>query len=196
MGENILIHLFCSYEFKEEHALPWGLDNKVLRLLMSLGMSLSLSLPCSALHLLRAGGETATFSSTQLHRLGVSEWVHSQSVPQQRRTTLRSGYPYGYTWGLICWCWLQWEDVLSSLRTPGDAGTRTAVSSAGPLTAIALMQTSNLSSLYAPFNKETATISPSKRFNIFISNRIAHLWYKSPVSTNSYLEQKTDMIYR
>lgn len=72
MGENILIHLFCSYEFKEEHALPWGLDNKVLRLLMSLGMSLSLSLPCSALHLLRAGGETATFSSTQLHRLGLS----------------------------------------------------------------------------------------------------------------------------
>lgn len=58
------------------------------------------------------------------------------------------------------------------------------------------MQTPNLSSLYAPFNKETAIISPSKRFNIFISNRIAHLWYKSPVFTNSYLEQKTDMIYR
>lgn len=188
MGENILIHLFCSYEFKEEHALPWGLDNKVLRLLMSLGMSLSLNpLFCSAPP---SGRRWKQPPSAALSSTG---W---DSVPQQRRTKLRSGYPYGYTWGLICWCWLQWEDVLSSLRTPGDAGTRTAVSSAGPLTAIALMQTPNLSSLYAPFNKETATISPSKRFNIFISNRIAHLWYKSPVSTNSYLEQKTDMIYR
>lgn len=78
MGENILIHLFCSYEFKEEHALPWGLDNKVLRLLMSLGMSLSVSpLFCSA----PPSGRRWN-SHLQQHSApqAGSEWVSAQPV--------------------------------------------------------------------------------------------------------------------